>query len=226
MRIHKEGKKILRNSLLILLLLNFILIESVYLAVLNIHIGVPIVVMVGSILLYMWIIYFFRDPLREIALHEEIILSPADGKVVAINQVYEGEYFQAERIQISIFMSPFNVHVNRSPVSGILEYFKYHPGKYLVAFHPKSSTKNERTTAVVKRADGVEILFRQIAGFVARRIKFYPQVGDLIHQGDEVGFIKFGSRLDLFLPLNTDVQVNLGDQLKGGKSVIAKVVSD
>ncbi|OJW68919.1 MAG: phosphatidylserine decarboxylase [Candidatus Amoebophilus sp. 36-38] len=226
MRIHKEGKKILRNSLLILLLLNFILIESVYLAVLNIHIGVPIVVMVGSILLYMWIIYFFRDPLREIALHEEIILSPADGKVVAINQVYEGEYFQAERIQISIFMSPFNVHVNRSPVSGILEYFKYHPGKYLVAFHPKSSTKNERTTAVVKRADGVEILFRQIAGFVARRIKFYPQVGDLIHQGDEVGFIKFGSRLDLFLPLNTDVQVNLGDQVKGGKSVIAKVVSD
>jgi phosphatidylserine decarboxylase len=218
MRIHREGKRILRNSLLILLLLNLIVI-----AVLGLPVWATAFLVGASILLYMWIIYFFRDPLRAITLQEEIILSPADGKVVAINQVYEGEYFQAERIQISIFMSPFNVHVNRSPVSGALAYFKYHPGKYLVAFHPKSSTKNERTTAVVKRTDGVEILFRQIAGFVARRIKFYPQVGDLVHQGDEVGFIKFGSRLDLFLPLHADVRVNLGERVMGGKSVIARV---
>lgn len=220
MHIHKEGRIILRNSFLILLLLNFTII-----AVLNMNIWGYIALIGSSALLYLWILYFFRNPSRQISLQEEIILSPADGKVVAIKQVYEDEYFHADRIQISIFMSPFNVHVNRSPISGVLEYFKYHPGKYLVAFHPKSSTKNERTTAVVKRADGIEVLFRQIAGFVARRIKFYPKVGDVIYQGNEVGFIKFGSRLDVFLPLNADIKVTLGEQVKGGISTIAKVVS-
>ena len=118
-------------------------------------------------------------------------------------------------------MSPFNVHVNRSPVAGILKYYKYHEGKYLVAFHEKSSTKNERTTAVIQRKDGTEILFRQIAGFVARRIVFYPEVNDNIQQGEEVGFIKFGSRLDLFLPLDTKLRVKVGDHVQGGISVIA-----
>lgn len=220
MHIHKEGRIILRNSFLILLLLNFTII-----AVLNMNVWAYIALIGCSALLYLWILYFFRNPIRQISIQEEIILSPADGKVVAIKQAYEDEYFHADRIQISIFMSPFNVHVNRSPISGVLEYFKYHPGKYLVAFHPKSSTKNERTTAVVKRADGIEVLFRQIAGFVARRIKFYPQVGDVIYQGNEVGFIKFGSRLDVFLPLNADIKVTLGEQVKGGISTIAQVVS-
>jgi phosphatidylserine decarboxylase len=119
-------------------------------------------------------------------------------------------------------MSPFNVHVNRSPIGGDIQYFKYHPGKYLVAFHPKSSTKNERTTVVVKRQDGLQILFRQIAGFVARRIVFYPKEGDTLNQGDEVGFIKFGSRLDVFLPLDAQIEVSLGEKVKGGLTVLAK----
>jgi len=220
-RIHKEGKIIIRNSLLLLLLLNIALIGG-----LRVNKWVTTTLVGTSILLGLWILYFFRNPIRLVTKQEELILSPADGKVVAIKQTYEDEYFKEDRIQISIFMSPFNVHVNRSPISGILEYFKYHPGKYLVAFHPKSSTKNERTTAVVKRIDGIEVLFRQIAGFVARRIKFYPKVGDEIHQGDEVGFIKFGSRLDIFLPLNADIQVNLKEHVRGGKSIIAKVVSE
>lgn len=220
MHIHKEGKIILLNSFLILLLLNLVIILGF-----KINWWAAVILASGSILLYIWILYFFRNPFRQINLQEEFILSPADGKVVAIKQVYEDEYFNDDRIQLSIFMSPFNVHVNRSPISGILQYFKYHSGKYLVAFHPKSSTKNERTTAVVKRADGVEILFRQIAGFVARRIKFYPQVGNVVQQGDEVGFIKFGSRLDLFLPLNAAIKVKLNEQVKGGKSIIAQVGS-
>ncbi|ACE06172.1 hypothetical protein Aasi_0794 [Candidatus Amoebophilus asiaticus 5a2] len=221
LRIHKEGKIIIRNSLFILLLLNLALIGGVRMSK-----SVTTALGISSTLLGLWILYFFRNPTRLINKQEELILSPADGKVVAIKQIYEDEYFKEERIQISIFMSPFNVHVNRSPISGVLEYFKYHPGKYLVAFHPKSSTKNERTTAVVKRIDGIEVLFRQIAGFVARRIKFYPKVGDEVHQGDEVGFIKFGSRLDIFLPLNADIQVNLKEHVRGGKSIIAKIASE
>jgi phosphatidylserine decarboxylase len=219
LRIHREGKIILRTSLGLLLLLNLFIILMI--GVDKLYVILPIGGI--SVLLYIWILYFFRDPIRLISAQKDVILSPADGKVVAIKQVYEDEYFQADRIQVSIFMSPFNVHVNRSPISGVLQYYKYHPGKYLVAFHPKSSTKNERTTAVVKRNDGVEILFRQIAGFMARRIKFYPKVGDAIQQGDEVGFIKFGSRLDLFLPLDTDIQVIVGENVQGGISVIAQL---
>lgn len=217
LRIHREGKTILRNSFWVLLVLNLILMLTIS----EHQLCIILPIAGASILLYGWILYFFRDPIRLINVQPDIILAPADGQVVAVKQAYEGEYFQADRIQISIFMSPFNVHVNRSPVSGVLQYYKYHPGKYLVAFHPKSSTKNERTTAVVKRSDGVEVLFRQIAGFMARRIKFYPKQGDIIQQGDEVGFIKFGSRLDLFLPLDTRIQVKLGDHVQGGISVIA-----
>lgn len=221
LRIHQEGKIILRNSFLLLLLTNLAI--GFALGIKNRWVTLPVIGV--SALLYLWILYFFRNPARQIGMQEESVLSPADGKVVAIQQVYEDEYFKADRIQISIFMSPFNVHVNRSPISGILQYFKYHPGHYLVAFHPKSSTKNERTTAVVKRGDGTEVLFRQIAGFMARRIKFYPQVGDVLQQGHEVGFIKFGSRLDLFLPLDTETQVKLGEHVKGGISIIAKLKS-
>jgi phosphatidylserine decarboxylase len=215
-RIHREGKLILRNSFLLLLCLNIFMIQIMGLQKMTMFF-IPCI----SILLYAWIIYFFRDPIRKINQHHAGILSPADGKIVVIQQIEENEYFHDTRLQVSIFMSPFNVHVNRSPISGILKYFKYHVGKYLVAFHEKSSTKNERTTAVIQRNDGTEILFRQIAGFVARRIEFYPQIGDKIQQGDEVGFIKFGSRLDLFLPLNTKLLVQVGDHVKGGLSLIA-----
>jgi len=218
MSIHREGINILISALVVLLLLNLIL---------NKALSMPrwgyILLGIGSMLLYLWMLYFFRNPHRNINIQENAILSPADGKVVAIQKAYEDEYLQKECIQVSIFMSPFNVHVNRSPISGTIQYFKYHPGRYLVAFHPKSSTKNERTTVVMQHQDGIQILFRQIAGFVARRIKFYPQEGDFIQQGAEVGFIKFGSRLDVFLPLNTQLQVKLGDQVKGGLSVLARL---
>eukprot|EP01132_Coremiostelium_polycephalum_P000013 gene13-19_t len=218
LRIHKEGRIIIRNSVFILLVLNLVIIGVFHVSK---WIAAPLIL--SSALLMAWILHFFRDPVRKIIKQDDVLLSPADGQIVAIKQTYEEEYFKADRIQISIFMSPFNVHVNRSPMTGVLSYFKYHAGKYLVAFHPKSSTKNERTTAVVKRKDGLEVLFRQIAGFVARRIKFYPKVGEQIQQGDEVGFIKFGSRLDIFLPLDADIHVNLKEHVRGGQSIIAKI---
>jgi phosphatidylserine decarboxylase len=216
--IHREGKKIARNSFIILLLINILLISG-----LKTHPILAAVCLIISGLLYLWILYFFRNPTRSIKPLQDTILSPADGKVVVIQPVYEDGYFHSERIQVSIFMSPFNVHVNRSPIAGIQTYFRYHAGKYLVAFHPKSSTKNERTTVVVRRADGKEVMFRQIAGFMARRIRFYPRVGDVIEQGEEVGFIKFGSRLDLFLPIESIITVKLGDQVKAGLSPIAQL---
>jgi phosphatidylserine decarboxylase len=153
---------------------------------------------------------------------EGTILCPADGKVVVIEETEENEYFHDRRLQVSIFMSPINVHVNRNPISGIISYFKYHPGKFLVAWHPKSSTDNERTTVVVKNANGVEVLFRQIAGALARRIVWYVKENDNVTQGSEFGFIKFGSRVDLFLPLGTEINVNIGDKVVGGKTIIGK----
>jgi phosphatidylserine decarboxylase len=218
--IHREGKEILRSSFLFLLLLNLVLIK-----VLDLDTTLAAIPVIISALLYLWMLYFFRNPTRNVIAQKEHILSPADGKVVVIEKVYEGEYFKADRLQVSIFMSPFNVHVNRSPIAGVLTYYRYHPGKYLVAFHPKSSTKNERTTAVLQRKDGCEILFRQIAGFMARRIRFYPTLKALLQQGEEIGFIKFGSRLDLFLPLDSMVCVKLGDRVQAGLSVIAKLPS-
>jgi len=216
LRIHKEGRLILRNSLLLILCFNSLSIQIIGLQKLPI-----LFIACISTLLYAWMIYFFRNPIRKINTQDNSILAPADGKVIIIQQVEEPEYFHTKRLQVSIFMSPFNVHVNRSPISGILQYYKYHAGKYLVAFHEKSSTQNERTTAVVKHNNGTEILFRQIAGFVARRIVFYPQAGDTIHQGEEVGFIKFGSRLDLFLPLETQLLVKVGDHVQAGLTLIA-----
>lgn len=175
-----------------------------------------------SAFLFITIVQFFRSPKKVITLDESAILCPADGKVVVIEETEETEYFNDRRLQVSIFMSPVNVHVNRNPISGIVSYFKYHPGKFLVAWHPKSSTENERTTVVVKKNNGVEVLFRQIAGALARRIVWYVKEGDKVQQGEEFGFIKFGSRVDVFLPIGTKVTVNIGEKVIGGKTVIAR----
>lgn len=175
-----------------------------------------------SAFLIITILQFFRSPKRNIFIEENAVLCPADGKVVVIEEAEETEYFKDRRVQVSIFMSPINVHINRSPISGIVSYFKYHKGKYLVAWHPKSSTDNERTSIAVRKSDGVEILFRQIAGAMARRIVWYIDEDKPVTQGEEFGFIKFGSRVDLFLPLETKIDVSIGDKVVGGKTVIAR----
>lgn len=176
-----------------------------------------------SAFLFIVIVQFFRSPIKHITPNEGVVLCPADGKVVVIEETQETEYFKDKRLQVSIFMSPTNVHVNRNPISGVVNYFKYHPGKFLVAWHPKSSTENERTTVVVQNQAGVEVLFRQIAGALARRIVWYVKEKDQVKQGDEFGFIKFGSRVDLFLPLGTQVDVNIDDKVVGGKTIIARI---
>lgn len=166
---------------------------------------------------------FFRNPNRLVPeTDEDLVYAPADGKVVVIEETYEPEYFKEKRLQVSIFMSPVNVHVNRNPVSGRVLYNKYHPGKYLVAWHPKSSTENERTTVVIDTGNA-EILLRQIAGALAKRIKNYLEVGQYVHQGEDFGFIKFGSRVDMFLPLGTKIEVGIGEKVKGNKTVIARL---
>ncbi len=176
-----------------------------------------------SFALFVTILQFFRSPAITIAKDETQVLCPADGKVVVIEEADETEYLKDRRLQISVFMSPINVHINRNPISGVVKYFKYHPGKYLVAWHPKSSTENERTTVVTESSTGVPVLFRQIAGALARRIVWYVKEGDVVEQGDEFGFIKFGSRVDIFLPLGTKINVELGQVVKGGKTVLAEL---
>jgi phosphatidylserine decarboxylase len=171
-------------------------------------------------LIWFWVVAFFRLPYRNLVHGENKIIAPADGKVVVIEETHEPEYFQDKRLQVSIFMSPINVHVNRNPVSGEIKYMKYHPGKYLVAWHPKSSTENERTTVVIGNDNG-DILLRQIAGAMARRIRYYIKEGDVVKQNDEFGFIRFGSRVDVFLPVGTKVDVKIGDNVKGGVTVLA-----
>ncbi|GAB4005059.1 phosphatidylserine decarboxylase family protein [Spirosoma migulaei] len=178
---------------------------------------------VVSLVLFLLVVQFFRIPNRLLTTGDTQVIAPADGKVVVIEETNEDEYFKDRRRQVSIFMSPLNVHVNRNPVSGIVRYFKYFPGKYLVAWHPKSSTENERTTVVIQTANGVEVLLRQIAGAVARRIIWYVKEGQPVKQGDEFGFIKFGSRVDVFLPLDAEIKVNIGDVTKGGVTVIAEL---
>jgi phosphatidylserine decarboxylase len=169
------------------------------------------------------VLQFFRNPRREIVIADDnIIYAPADGKIVVIEETYEHEYFNDKRLQVSIFMSPTNVHVNRNPVSGTVNYFRYHPGKYLVAWHPKSSTENERTTLVIDNGED-EVLLRQIAGAMAKRIVNYVQEGDTVMQGHDFGFIKFGSRVDLFLPLDAKVEIEMGQKVKGNKTIIARL---
>ena len=215
MKIHKEGRLIIVTVGIVLILLNLLFS---YLA----PKAFPIAT-VASIALYAWVVHFFRHPHREIHLPDNnLIYAPADGKVVVIEEAEEAEYFKDRRLQISIFMSPMNVHVNRSPISGTVNYLKYHPGRYLVAWHPKSSTENERTTVVIDNGEA-EILLRQIAGAMAKRIKTYLQVGQEVEQGGEMGFIKFGSRVDVFLPLDAKVEVKIGDKVKGNKTVIARL---
>ena len=167
------------------------------------------------------VVQFFRNPQRNTVLDPQRIIAPADGQVVIIEKVREPEYFGDERLQISIFMSPINVHVNRNPVSGVVSYFRYHPGDYLVAWHPKSSTLNERTTVVVRAQNGQEVLFRQIAGALARRIRWYVAEGDTVKQGDEFGFIKFGSRVDVYLPPGAKPLVRVGQKVSGGETYLA-----
>ena len=217
MTIHREGRTLLFVLLIVLFALNwavqhFLPGNSV---VQNIVIG-------ASLIFYLIILQFFRIPLFTVQKNPKHVIAPADGKVVVIEETEETEYFKGKRKQISIFMSPVNVHVNRMPVKGVIQFFKYHAGKYLVAWHPKSSTENERTTVVVKMENGTEILFRQIAGALARRIKCYVKEGQVLDQGDEFGFIKFGSRVDIFLPLSAKVVVNIDQVTKGGKTIIAE----
>ena len=171
-------------------------------------------------LLWFWIIWFFRLPKRTHTEGDNIAVAPADGKVVVIEETFEPEYFKDKRLQVSIFMSPLNVHVNRNPISGIVKYMKYHPGKYLVAWHPKSSTENERTTVVIGNEKNT-ILMRQIAGALARRICYYVKEGDVVKQNDEFGFIRFGSRVDIYFPIGTKIDVKIGDITQGGVTTLA-----
>ena len=217
MSIHKEGRSILSILLLVLLLIN---IGLNYFNTPESFLYLSYLTSTGFFLL---VLQFFRSPAIEINTNPKHVLAPADGKVVVIEETEETEYLNEKRIQISIFMSPLNVHVNRNPVGGIVKYFKYHSGKYLVAWHPKSSTENERTTIVYELNNGVQILTRQIAGAVARRIKYYIGVNDEVSQGEEFGFIKFGSRLDVFLPLNSKINVKIDQKTTGGKTVLAEL---
>ena len=177
----------------------------------------------SAIVFFGFIIRFFRDPLRPVDPDDTVLISPADGKVVVIEEAEETEYFKDRRLQVSIFMSPNNVHKNWYPSNGIIKYYRHHPGKFLVAWHPKSSELNERTTVVIERKDQTEILVRQIAGAVAQRISCYAGEGMKITQGEELGFIKFGSRVDIFLPLGTEVLVTKNQKVSGCEDVIAKM---
>jgi phosphatidylserine decarboxylase len=213
---HKEGYTIISISLITTIIIN---LTSSYLLD---HLMISKIIGIITLIIIILILQFFRNPKRVTELNDSLIISPVDGKVVAIEKVYEKEYFKDERIQISVFMSPLNVHVTRYPNSGIVKFSKYHPGKYLVAWHPKSSEKNERTTVVVENMNFGEVLYRQIAGAVARRIVNYAKVGDDVTQGADAGFIKFGSRVDLFLPLDSKIKVELNQIVKGGLDTIAE----
>jgi phosphatidylserine decarboxylase len=216
MRLHKEGFKVLVWFVPVSLGI-ILLIMSLWPVFSIIHfILFPLI-----LALNVWAIAFFRVPGRKVNMALNHVLSAADGKVVAIEEVFEDEFFKERRIQVSVFMSPFNVHVNWYPFDGKVSYAKYHPGKFLVAYHPKSSELNERTSIVVERADGKAILMRQIAGLMARRIVYNAKMGDRAKQGQEFGIIRFGSRVDFFLPLEANIQVKLGEKVRGQQTVIA-----
>ncbi|MDC6351808.1 phosphatidylserine decarboxylase family protein [Zeaxanthinibacter sp. PT1] len=212
---HKEGQKII--------LITFFLLSTI-IVLAHFYVGISWVktaVQLASLVLLVAILQFFRNPKRVAVKNFDEILAPVDGKVVVIEEVEENEYFKDKRLQVSIFMSPVNVHVTRYPASGQIKFSKYHPGKYLVAWHPKSSEENERTTVVINTPKFGDVLYRQIAGAMARRIVNYAEVGESVVQGEDAGFIKFGSRVDLFLPLNSVVTVKLNQKVKGAKTCIA-----
>ncbi len=214
-RFHKEGQVLVFTLLAVL---------SLSVALLNRFVpGYFWLWAVPAAVIYILVAQFFRNPERAIEVADNnIIYAPADGRVCVIEETEETEFFKGKRLQISIFMSPLNVHVNRNPVGGTVDYFKYHPGKYLVAWDPKSSTENERTTVVYNNGK-TQLLMRQIAGAVAKRIKWYIKAGDKVTQGDDMGFIKFGSRVDLYLPVGTKVEISMDQQVKGNKTVIARI---
>jgi phosphatidylserine decarboxylase len=218
MAIHKEGYKILIVGFVILLVLNIVVGIIWYDNSL-----LKWAFLIFSVLMYIFVLFFFRLPARNLEPDPGLIYAPADGKVVVIEETVETEYFKDDRLQISIFMSPFNMHSNRYPVSGHVKYVAYHPGNYMVAWHPKSSELNERSSVVIETEGGEEILVRQIAGAVARRIVTYAKKDQIVTQGDELGFIKFGSRVDIFLPLGTEIEVPILQHVKANKSIIAKI---
>lgn len=214
---HKEGQKIIVISSIILVAI--ILLSEKFID----NFWLEKFIMVAFLILYLLILYFFRNPKRVTNIQENGIIAPADGKVVVIEEVFEKEFFKDKRRQISIFMSPLNVHVTRYPIGGKVIYSEYHPGKYLVAWHPKSSEENERTTIVVENENVGKILYRQVAGAVARRIVNYAKPGTQVDQGADAGFIKFGSRIDIYVPLDMKVHVKLDEITVGGKTIIASL---
>lgn len=215
MKLHKESKGTILVATIAIAVLGFLAVY--FLKIWSLVIIIPLLVIYGLVF------WFFRVPNRDIEDHKENVIAPVDGKVVMIKEVFEDEFLKEKAIQVSIFMSPLNVHICRYPVSGNVIYKKYHPGKYLVAWHEKSSTENERTTVAVESLTNHKVVFRQIAGYVARRIVFYCNEGDTSKAGHEFGFIKFGSRMDVFLPLDTEINCKIGDKTKGGIDVIAKM---
>ena len=216
MTIHREGRTLLFVLLIVFFVLNWAV--QYFFPENNV---IQNVVIGGSVIFYLIILQFFRIPIFSVQKNSKHVIAPADGKVVVIEETEETEYFKGKRKQISIFMSPLNVHANWVPCEGVVKYAKYHKGLYLVAWHPKSSTDNERTTIVVEHPNGKEVLFRQIAGAVARRIVYYIKEGDKVNRNDQFGFIKFGSRVDIFLPTDSKVIVKLNDVTKGNETVIA-----
>ncbi|MFI8603056.1 phosphatidylserine decarboxylase family protein [Cellulophaga baltica] len=214
---HKEGQKIILISFF---LVAIIVLAAHYYIDLN---WLKLLIQCTAVVFLIIILQFFRNPKRNVTKSFDEILAPVDGKVVVIEEVEEKEYFQEKRLQVSIFMSPINVHVTRYPASGAITFSKYHPGKFLVAWHPKASEENERTTIVIKTPKFGEILYRQIAGALAKRIVNYANVGDSAHQGEDAGFIKFGSRVDLFLPLDATINVKLNQKVIGAKTCIASL---
>jgi len=217
MKINKEGSSTILASFLFTALLAFLLFYFSGITVWTVIIAsIPL-------LLSIFFISFFREPVRHPAGDSHLVTAPADGKIVIIKEVEEPEYFQGKRLQVSVFMSFFNVHINWVPITGSVSFFKYHPGNYLVAWHPKSSTKNERTTVVFKNEEGTEVLCRQIAGLFARRVVCYAEYQKNMKSGEKLGFIKFGSRADLFLPLDTKVNVKIGDKVTGSETIVAEL---
>ena len=215
-RFHKEGYKII--VIAFILSITGILLAEKFIEIIWVVKAIQIIILAFLFI----VLQFFRNPKRATNLNENTIIAPVDGKVVVIEEVEEPEYFKDKRLQVSIFMSPINVHVTRYAMSGVVKYSKYHPGKYLVAWHPKASTENERTTIVLDNKVFGEVLYRQIAGALAKRIVNYAEEGTEVIQGADAGFIKFGSRVDLYLPIGTELNIKLGDVVKGGTQVVAK----
>lgn len=216
MSIYKEGRGTIAIVAAFLIVINVL-----YAIFLGQYFWPGLVLQAGSIFLMILVLQFFRNPERHIVENEYVVLSAADGEVVAIEEVDESEYFKTKCLQVSVFMSVWNVHSNRWPISGEVTYFKHHEGKYLIASHPKSSSENEHTSIAVRHKNGLEVMFRQIAGYVARRIVAPVSVGDTAHQGKKFGFIKFGSRVDHFIPLDSIVRVKIGDKVTAGLSILA-----